>query len=339
MLCHFCIIVVSGRQLNRELAGFQASGCVLSYSALNISKYLYIYSMQTSTEKLIVHLKALADPIRLRLLALGVRGEATVSELTLVTGQSQPRVSQHLKQLCDADLLERFRDGHFVYYRVPLDSEHAAERRRLFALLPVNEPQFEKDFEHLCEIRAEQGVAVPDQDDDASRRLHRALIELTVSTPLGDLLDIGSGQGKILKLLGSRAQRAVGVDIDADARQMARAELLLAGVENCSLRNGDMYDLPFADGEFDTVILDDVLGGAQRPMTAISEARRLLKPGGRLFILGQAGGVSADKIGDQLTVWCRTANLRLGAPRRIPSKEPHWLLAVATPANGNVEAA
>ena len=94
--------------------------------------------MQSSTEQLIVHLKAFADPVRLRLLALCVRGECTVSELTQVMAQSQPRISQHLKQLCDAGLLERFRDGHFVYYRVPLGSEQAAQRRRLFALLPAD---------------------------------------------------------------------------------------------------------------------------------------------------------------------------------------------------------
>ena len=295
--------------------------------------------MHESTEKLIVHLKALSDPIRLRLLALCVRGEATVSELTAVMNQSQPRISQHLKQLCSAELLERFRDGHFVYYRVPLDKGHAATRRRLFALLPVEEKQFEADFERLCELRAEQGLAVPEKEDEAARRLHRALIELTVSAPLGDLLDIGSGRGKVLKLLGSRAQRAVGVDIDADARQMARAELLLAGVENCSLRNGDMYDLPFADGEFDTVVLDDVLGDARRPMSAISEASRLLKPGGRLLILGRADAGRAGKFAEQITVWCRTAKLRLATPRKIPSKDPQWLLAVATPTASKEEAA
>jgi ArsR family transcriptional regulator len=100
--------------------------------------------MQNSTADLITHLKALADPVRLRLLALCVRGEATVSELTTVMSQSQPRISQHLKQLCAAELLERFRDGHFVYYRVPLGSEQAAQRRRLFALLPPDEPQSKK---------------------------------------------------------------------------------------------------------------------------------------------------------------------------------------------------
>lgn len=295
--------------------------------------------MQDSTDNLITHLKALADPVRLRLLALCVRGEATVSELTEVTGQSQPRISQHLKQLCNSDLLERFRDGQFVYYRVTLSRERAVRRRRLFGLLPTDEPQFERDFEKLCELRAAQGVAVPEQDDDAARHLRSALIELTVSMPLGDLLDIGSGQGRILKLLGSRAQRAVGVDIDSDARQLARAELLLAGVENCSLRKGDMYDLPFADGEFDTVVLDDVLGNARQPMTAISEARRLLKPGGRLLVLGQPESGDAEKLQEQLTIWCRTANLRLAQPRRIPGNQTRWLLAVATLTDGKTEAA
>jgi len=295
--------------------------------------------MQNSTEQLVTYLKAFADPIRLRLLALCVHGECTVSELTQVMGHSQPRISQHLKQLCDAGLLEKFRDGQFVYYRVPLASEEAAQRRRLFALLPSDEPVYERDFERLCGLRAAQGISAPQQDDDSARYLHRALIELTVTMSLGDLIDIGSGQGRILKLLGSRAQRAVGVDIDSDARQLARAELLLAGGENCSLRNGDMYELPFADGEFDTVILDDVLGMAERPMTAINEARRLLKPNGRLLLLAQVDAGDIDKFQDQLVIWCRTAGLRLAPPRRIPSKQPRWLLAVATLADSKNVAA
>jgi len=272
--------------------------------------------MQNSTEQLVTYLKAFADPIRLRLLALCVHGECTVSELTQVMGHSQPRISQHLKQLCDAGLLEKFRDGQFVYYRVPLASEEAAQRRRLFALLPSDEPVYE-----------------------SARYLHRALIELTVTMSLGDLIDIGSGQGRILKLLGSRAQRAVGVDISADARQLARAELLLAGIENCSLRNGDMYDLPFAAGEFDTVILDDVLGKAERPVAVMTEAGRILRRGGRLLLLCRAGGDELGSIEKQLAAWCGSADLRLAPPRRIPVNEPRWLLAVASPAHQEMIAA
>jgi SAM-dependent methyltransferase len=295
--------------------------------------------MQNSTEQLIVQLKAFADPVRLRLLALCVRGECTVGELTQVLALSQPRVSQHLKQLCDVGLLERFRDGHFVYYRVPLDSDRAAERRRLFALLPGDETAFDSDFDKLCALRSKRGLAVPEQVDEGVRELHRALIELTVTMPLGDLIDIGAGSGRLLKLLGSRAQRAVGVDIDADARQLARAELLLARIENCSLRHGDMYDLPFADGEFDTVVLDDVLGHAERPMVAIAEAARIMQPGGRLLLLSRVEQDGAEQLRRQLAVWCGAAGLRLATPRQIPATQPNWLLAVGSVARQGSAAA
>ena len=295
--------------------------------------------MESSTEQLITQLKAFAEPVRLRLLALCVRGECTVSELTQVLGLSQPRISQHLKQLCGAGLLERFRDGHFVYYRVPLGAERAAERRRLFALLPADETAFESDFDKLCALRSERGLAVPEQDDASVRELHKALIELTVTMPLGDLIDIGAGRGRLLKLLGSRAQRAVGVDVDADARQLARAELLLARIENCSLRHGDMYELAFADGEFDTVILDDVLNDSNRPMVAIAEARRIMKPGGRLLLLSRLADGRTDALRKQLAVWCGAAGLRLSQPRHIPAKDPQWLLAVGSVADQGSAAA
>ena len=289
-----------------------------------------------SSEQLIARLKALADPVRLRIVTLCTHGECSVSELTKVMGQSQPRISQHVKQLCDAGLLERFRDGHFVFYRVRERGGDAQSRRRLLSLIPVDEPAFDRDFEKLRELRGGSGAfeALADADD---RRLHRALIELTVAAPVGDLLDIGSGKGQILKLLASRTGRAVGVDIDPGARQFARAELLLAGVDNASLRKGNMYELPFEDAEFDTVILDDVLGEADEPLLAVCEAKRLLKPGGRLLLL--AATSADDDLETRFADWCQAADLRLAPPRRIPSKEPRWLLAVATPVDTQTEAA
>jgi ArsR family transcriptional regulator len=296
--------------------------------------------MNMSSQQLIAQLKALADPIRLRIVSLCAQGECSVSELTQVMGQSQPRISQHLKRLCDSGMLERFRDGHFVYYRVPLRGAEAAIRRNLLALLPDNEPQFERDSRQLGDLRSASGVALPpEQDDDALRELHRALVELTVTAALGDLIDVGSGRGHLLKLLASRARRAVGVDIDADARQLARAELMLAGVDNCSLRMGDMYALPFEDAEFDTAILDDVLSDAEQPLAALHEAHRLLKPGGRLFILAACNDTDVDQIEARFAEWCQASNLRLASPRRIPREEPSWLLAVATPADQKTAAA
>ena len=235
-----------------------------------------------SNKEFILSLKALADPVRLRIVALCGVAECSVSELTQVLGLSQPRVSQHLKQLIAADLLERFRDGHFVYHRVPTGGRESQLRRQLIALLPNDAPEFARDIDKLRELRAEDGPGQFD-DEDEDRLLHKAFVQLTVATPVGDLLDIGCGRGRLLKLLASRAKRVVGVDIDSDARRLARAELLVAGSPNCSLRQGDMYSLPFNDDEFDTIILDDVLGTAERPTQAIEESLRLLKPGGRVI--------------------------------------------------------
>ena len=285
--------------------------------------------MNPDTTQLMRRLKALADPVRMRLVALCSVAECSVSELTEVTSLSQPRVSQHLKQLIAADLLERFRDGHFVYYRVPSNGPEMLARRRLLSLLPEEEPEFARDVEKLRKLRGEHGTALlSDAADD--RLLHKALVELTVAAPLGDLLDVGCGQGRILKLLASRAQRVVGVDIDSDARRLARAELLLAGSPNCSLRQGDMYSLPFGDREFDTIILDDVLGDADRPTEAIEEAQRLLKQGGRLLLLAAVDDRSVNDTRDNFADWAARTGLRLAPPRSIPDRKPGWMLGVAT---------
>lgn len=285
--------------------------------------------MKASTDKLLNQLKALADPVRVRLVALCGIAECSVSELTHVTGLSQPRVSQHLKQLIAEDLLERFRDGHYVFYRVPSNGDQALARRRLLALLPDDEPEFARDVEKLRRLRAEEQPAPLVQTGD-ERMLHKALVDLTVAAPLGDLLDVGCGQGRILKLLATRAHRVVGVDIDSDARRLARAELLLAGSPNCSLRHGNMYSLPFDDQEFDTIILDGVLGDAERPTDVITEALRLLKAGGRVLLLSATGQRTAEQIKSDFADWAAQTGLRLAQPRSIPDKNPGWLLGVAT---------
>lgn len=294
--------------------------------------------MESSTEQLIAQLKALADPVRLRIVALCAQGECSVSELTEVLRQSQPRVSQHLKQLCGADLLERFRDGHFVYYRVATRGDDAALRRQLLGLMPDSEAEFEKDSDKLRAIRG----ARTKSDTDSSRHdrpLHRALVALTVAMPLGDLIDIGCGQGRILKLLATRARRAVGVDVNSDARRFARAELLLAGLPNCSLRQGDMYTLPFGDGEFDTAILDDVLADAAKPVAAIGETVRILRPGGRLLMLSSVAAENLSDLQARQAGWCAETGLRLAPARAIPAREPAWLLAVATKSDAATAAA
>ena len=296
--------------------------------------------MKPGTERLLLQFKILADPVRLRLVALCRRGECSVSELTQAVGQSQPRVSQHLKKLVEAGLLERFRDGKRVYYRVPAAEGHAA--RRLLDMLPDAEPVMLEDAERLAAIRAQREPKEHGAEVGAttvSRGVHRLLLELTVTAPVGDLLDIGCGKGRLLKLLASRANRAVGVDIDPQARLAARTDLMLAGLPNCSLRHGDMYRLPFADGEFDTIILDDVLADAGDPVRALQEAKRLLHFHGRLLVLQALRSQPVMELQKSLAEWSRAAGLRLAPARFAPEKSPEWLLCVATRADASAAAA
>ena len=278
-------------------------------------------------DELVRYCKALADPQRLRILALCRAGEISVGELVAVLGQSQPRVSQQLKVLCDAELLQRFRDGRRIYYRLP--DRQSAGQRHLLRLIPESDGRFVDDSARLRELRGER-VATASSDTPAQRSIARALIDLTVAAPLGDLLDIGCGRGRLLKLLASRANRAVGVDLDARARRDARAELMLAGLPNCSLRHGDMYRLDFVDASFDTIILDDVLATADEPRRALAEARRLLKPNGRLLILTRIDSDEGSLAGAALPDWSAEAGLRMSAPRRLPADDPQWMLSVLT---------
>lgn len=296
--------------------------------------------MSIRTEQLIQQLKALGDRSRMRLAALCQYGECSVSELTRVLDQSQPRVSQHLKALCESGLLVRHRDGKRVYYRAASRGADLSVRKALFALVPIDERVYEDDYARLRALRGEQVDRRGGRESDqAERAIYRAILDLTITAPVGSLLDIGCGRGQILKLLATRANRAVGLDIDAEARELARAELLLANVPNCSLRKGDMYRLPFDDAEFDTIVMDDVLGHADRPVPALAEARRVLKPGGRLLLLGAVNGGPAAELQSEFAKWSAAAGLRMAPARLATPKDPRWLLAVATLADSKSEAA
>ena len=277
--------------------------------------------------------KALSDPQRLRVVALCRAGELSVSELTEVLGQSQPRVSQHLKALVDAGLLDRFRDGKRVYYR--LAASPSALQRRLVTLVGESSNGFESDLARLRNLR---GGGQPDHGDssgsagEADRAMARALIELTLAHPVGDLLDVGCGRGRVLKLLAGRANRAVGIDVDSESRNVARIELFMAGADNCSLRKGDMHQLDFDDASFDTVILDDVLGASDRPGDALDEAARVLRPSGRILVLQRVDGRDPTSLADALASMSADLGLRPAAPKTLPPRNPAWLLSVLTKA-------
>jgi ubiquinone/menaquinone biosynthesis C-methylase UbiE len=245
-------------------------------------------------EQLLAGLRAAAEPTRLRLLALCAETELTVSDLTAILGQSQPRVSRHLKLLCEGGLLERVPEGSRVFHRLDRTSRVA---RQLAALIPGDDPLHARDRVRLAEITRERESAAADyfarnaMHWDAIRSLHvpereveRYLLSVLDLGRVEDLLDVGTGTGRMLEIFGPRVGHAVGVDMSRDMLAVARVNLERAGLKNCTVRQADMYALPFARPGFDLVVLNQVLHFAERPAEAVAEAARVLRPGGRLLI-------------------------------------------------------
>jgi ubiquinone/menaquinone biosynthesis C-methylase UbiE len=243
--------------------------------------------------------RALADPTRLRIFALLRAMELSVGELAQVLGQSQPRVSRHVKILSDAGLTERRREGSWVFLGL-------GERRIVDPLLHALDAwQHGSQVDHwqaadaarLAAVRADRAEAASRYFDahaeqwDAIRGLHvaeseveAAMTALLGQAPIGRLVDIGTGTGRMIALFGHEAENALGVDRSPQMLRLARARLAEAGLENVDLRQADMYALPLGDGSADTVILHQLLHFAQMPELAIAEAARLIAPGGRLLI-------------------------------------------------------
>jgi len=241
--------------------------------------------------------QALADPTRLRIVALLRLMELSVGELAQVLGQSQPRVSRHLKILADAGVLERRKEGSWVFLTLA-DPERVEP---LFELVDcwadaATRALFASDAARTESIRADRAEAANRhfaeiaERWDQIRSLHVAeseverAIEKTLGRRLGRLVDVGTGTGRMIELFGPRASQAVGIDRSSDMLRLARAKLEAAGIQS-SLRQGDMYALPLADGSADSIIIHQVLHYAHSPAAAIAEAGRVLAPGGTLLVV------------------------------------------------------
>ena len=272
--------------------------------------------------------RAAGEPTRLRLLHLCAVGEQTVGDLVDVLSQSQPRVSRHLQVLCEAGLLERFRDGQYVYFRTPVDGDGAAVVNGLLALPDASDPVIASDRASLDRVLGAR------QDEDADpllRRFNRLVLDIFLTHPVGDLLDVGVGSGAILKLLARRARRAVGVDIDLASRRRARRAVARAALSNCTVRPGDMYALDADDASFDTVVLDCVLLGAERPAAVVTEALRVLRDGGRLIVTEYVGIDDGAAAGKRLVHALASAGVRCGPVRHATDTRGRHLVAVAIP--------
>jgi SAM-dependent methyltransferase len=243
-------------------------------------------------------LRAAGEPTRLRLLALCAHGELTVTELVHILGQSQPRVSRHLKLLCDAGLVDRFREGTWAFYRLADTGGGGALSQLLADLITDDDPMLVGDLARLEEVKQTRerqadayfranaaqwseirSLYVPEAE------VERALVGVFEGRAIGDFLDIGTGTGRILELFAARMERGTGIDTSRDMLAIARWRLEEAGLRNCQVRHADMYRLPFAARSMDAVTVHLVLHYADEPAAVIREVARVLRAGGRIAVV------------------------------------------------------
>ncbi len=310
-----------------------------------------LYFIAMTFETAIHALKTAADPTRLRLLALLMNGEVSVGELQEILGQSQPRVSRHLRLLAEAGFVEKFRDGRWIYYRLATVRSGAALVDEALKLVGTDDELIARDRVALDRVkrnRERDGFRIPAlrvssvTERPSIESFSAALDECIGDQRLGDVLDVGCGGGTLLRLLGRRARRAVGVDVSRQMRLLARSRQHRAGLANCTVREGDLAGLPFGDESFDLVILDEVLTSTEDVLAGLVEARRVLRPGGQLLIVDhvrpvarqlpdQRGG--ARLIDNQLTAKLSELGYRVAHRIWFPGRAMEYALFAAVPDN------
>lgn len=249
-------------------------------------------------EPMIASLKAAGESTRLRVLALLGQAELSVKDLTTILGQSQPRISRHLRLLADAGLIDRYPEGAWVFYRLTEEGPGARLARDLLALADAGDPVLARDRDRLAAIKAEHAEAAHRYfaenagEWDTIRALHvaedrveAAILKALGGRRFGTLLDLGTGTGRLLELLAPLYDRAVGIDASASMLAVARANLDRAGIVNAQVRLGDIYSLPIPRDAFDVVTIHQVLHYLDDPERALAEAARVLRPGGRMLIV------------------------------------------------------
>jgi ubiquinone/menaquinone biosynthesis C-methylase UbiE/DNA-binding transcriptional ArsR family regulator len=243
-------------------------------------------------------LKAVAEPTRLRLLALLARGELNVKDLTRILNQSQPRISRHLKLLAEAGLVERSPEGSWVYFRLAETGPSREVAGLILKFIDLTDPVIVRDRNRAQSVQEERQAAAQSYfrahaaEWDRIRALHvaEAEVEAAVSEVLGPdpfdlLVDLGTGTGRMLELFAARYRRGLGLDLNPAMLAYARAKLEGAGLVHAQVRQGNLYDLPLADRSADAVVMHQVLHFLSDPQRAVREAVRVLAPDGRLLIV------------------------------------------------------
>lgn len=249
-------------------------------------------------DELIQAMKAAGEPTRLRILAVLQRNELTVNELCGVLGQSQPRVSRHLKLLCEAGLLVRHAEGTSAFYRPAPTGLGRELFRSIRHLIDESDPVLDRDLDRLAGVRAERAANAAAYfesiaaDWDDLRELHvadtvveQAMVDAASSAPIGRLLDIGTGTARVLEVFADRIDDGVGIDLSREMLNLARTRLDQKGLTHCTVRHGNVYDLDIMDASIDVAVLHHVLHFLDDPAEVIRRASRTLRPGGRLLVV------------------------------------------------------
>lgn len=242
-------------------------------------------------------LKAAGEPTRLRILRLLSQGEMTVKDLTMILAQSQPRLSRHLKLLFEAGMLDRHREGSWVFFRLAEGTAAGALARRILETLDSSDAMFRRDEEHAARLIAARVQAAQDffeahaADWGRLRSLHvdeadveRQMLAVLAGREIDLLVDLGTGTGRMLELFGDLYARGLGIDTNQAMLAYARANLDGRGQRNAHVRQGDLHNLAIDDASADVVVMHQVLHFMADPAKALAEAARLIAPGGHLLL-------------------------------------------------------
>ncbi len=249
-------------------------------------------------ETLLSGLRAAGEHTRLRLLALLSKNELTVSELTWILGQSQPRVSRHLKLLSEAHLVDRIQEGAWAFYRLADGGPATKILNALVALLPGDDPDLNRDYQRLEAVKRDRAEAASayfgeiaeswDRIRDlyvAESDVEQAMLAAAGDGAIDTLLDLGTGTGRILQVFAERIGRGLGIDASREMLSVARANLAKHRFGHCQVRHGDIYNLSVPTGSMDIVTIHQVLHFLDDPAAAIAQAARALRPRGKLLIV------------------------------------------------------
>jgi ubiquinone/menaquinone biosynthesis C-methylase UbiE len=310
--------------------------------------------MKLALNSLLNVLKAAGEETRIRILALFKGGELTVTELATIMRQSQPRISRHLRLLCEAGLLERHREGTWIFYRLADLGEQADLVNSIMNYIPYQDQILQHDQKRLEEVKKTRDLKAASyfQENAANwdkirslyvpeRQVEDYLLEITNNLEIETLLDVGTGTGRMLKLFSPHTKQGIGIDLSHEMLGVARSHLENNAITNMQIRHGDMYDLALMDGSMDLVLFHQVLHFADDPLAAIRETARILRPDGIVIVIDflphkneklreehahRRLGFSEEEIGE----WCRITDLKITTTKVMRGKELDLFIWVAT---------